>query len=66
MRSPTHGTDEFVHQYATISSSPVCRPLHFLAFQAQPIVCVAVEPTNPNDYDALVKGLQVFGLRVEG
>jgi ribosome assembly protein 1 len=40
------GLDTHVLKYATLSASPVCRPLHFLSFQAQPIVCVAVEPRS--------------------
>ena len=54
------GLDEHVLKYATVSSRAVCRPLHLLSFQAQPIVCVAVEPTNAQDYDALVAGLQLL------
>lgn len=54
------GLDHHVLKYATLCTSKICMPLSFMAFQAMPIVRVAVEPENPLEHDRLVKGLQLL------
>ena len=54
------GLESHILKYATLCTSVYCRPMHLLSFQAQPIVCVAVEPVNPHHYDTLVHGLQLL------
>ncbi|GIL67389.1 hypothetical protein Vafri_20793, partial [Volvox africanus] len=54
------GLDAVVLKSATLSSSPACRPLAPLMFQAAAIVMVAVEPAHPSDLPALLRGLQLL------
>jgi len=54
------GLQEHVLKYATLCSTRICRPLNFMAFQALPIVRVAVEPMNPMQQPELVRGLQLL------
>ncbi|KAG2498450.1 hypothetical protein HYH03_003706 [Edaphochlamys debaryana] len=54
------GLDPAVLKSATLASTPACRPLAPLMFQAAAIVMVAVEPAHPSDLPALVRGLQLL------
>ncbi|KAA6422007.1 MAG: Ribosomal S5 Elongation factor G III V family [Trebouxia sp. A1-2] len=45
---------------ATITSSPACRPLAPMLFQAAPIVRVAVEAALPSELPRLVEGLRLL------
>ncbi|GIL84225.1 hypothetical protein Vretifemale_12915, partial [Volvox reticuliferus] len=54
------GLDAVVLKSATLSSTPACRPLAPLMFQAAAIVMVAVEPAHPSDLPALRRGLQLL------
>ncbi|KAK9869094.1 hypothetical protein WJX84_011258 [Apatococcus fuscideae] len=45
---------------ATLSSTPLCRPLAPMLFQAAPIVRVAVEPAHPTEMQQLVDGLRLL------
>ncbi|EFJ51620.1 hypothetical protein VOLCADRAFT_56931, partial [Volvox carteri f. nagariensis] len=54
------GLDTAVLKSATLSSTPACRPLASLMFQAAAIVMVAVEPAHPSDLPALLRGLQLL------
>ncbi|KAG2439846.1 hypothetical protein HYH02_010478 [Chlamydomonas schloesseri] len=54
------GLEAAVLKSATLASTPACRPLAPLMFQAAAIVMVAVEPVHPSDLPALVRGLQLL------
>ncbi|GLC55413.1 hypothetical protein PLESTB_000984700 [Pleodorina starrii] len=54
------GLDTAVLKSATLTSTPACRPLAPLMFQAAAIVMVAVEPAHPSDLPALMRGLQLL------
>lgn len=54
------GLETSILKSATISSTPLCRPIAPLMFQASPIVQVAVEPAHPEDMESLEKGLQLL------
>lgn len=54
------GLDTAILKSATVASTPLCRPLAPLLFQATPIVRVAVEPARPGDMPALVEGLRLL------
>ncbi|PNW73585.1 hypothetical protein CHLRE_13g564950v5 [Chlamydomonas reinhardtii] len=54
------GLETAVLKSATLASTPACRPLAPLMFQAAAIVMVAVEPAHPSDLPALVRGLQLL------
>ncbi|KAG2443951.1 hypothetical protein HXX76_002290 [Chlamydomonas incerta] len=54
------GLEAAVLKSATLASTPACRPLAPLMFQAAAIVMVAVEPAHPSDLPALVRGLQLL------
>ncbi|KAK9830922.1 hypothetical protein WJX81_005694 [Elliptochloris bilobata] len=45
---------------ATLASSPACRPLAPMLFQAAPIVRVAIEPADPSQMAALATGLRLL------
>ncbi|KAK9818827.1 hypothetical protein WJX74_007698 [Apatococcus lobatus] len=45
---------------ATLASTPLCRPLAPMLFQAAPIVRVAVEPAHPTEMQQLVDGLRLL------
>ncbi|KAF5836663.1 hypothetical protein DUNSADRAFT_5622, partial [Dunaliella salina] len=48
------GLDAAILKSATLSSTPMARPLAPMIFQASPIVKVAVEPALPSDMPRLV------------
>jgi ribosome assembly protein 1 len=54
------GLDHAVLKTATLSSVPLCPPLAPMAFQAAPIVRVAVEPARPADLPRLAEGLRLL------
>ena len=54
------GLDRSILKTATVTSSPLCRPLAPLLFQSAAIVRVAVEPAHPGDMQALVEGLRLL------
>lgn len=54
------GLETAILKSATISSTHLCRPIAPLAFQAEPIVQVAVEPAHPEDMESLEKGLDLL------
>ncbi|KAK9824164.1 hypothetical protein WJX72_008216 [[Myrmecia] bisecta] len=54
------GLDTAILKSATLSSTPACRPLAPMLFQAAPIVRVAVEPAHPAEMPQLVEGLRLL------
>ena len=54
------GLETAILKSATLSSTPLSRPIAPLVFQATPIVQVAVEPAHPGDMDALERGLKLL------
>jgi ribosome assembly protein 1 len=54
------GLEAAVLKTATLSSVPLCPPLAPMAFQAAPIVRVAVEPARPADLPRLAEGLRLL------
>lgn len=54
------GLDHAILKSATVSSTPLCRPIAPLLFQTAAIVRVAVEPAHPGDMPALAEGLRLL------
>ena len=54
------GLETSILKSATLSSTPLCRPIAPLMFQATPIVQVAVEPAHPEDMESLERGLELL------
>ncbi len=54
------GLDTAILKSATLCSTPTCRPLAPMTFQAAPIVRVAVEPARPHEMPALIEGLRLL------
>ena len=54
------GLETAILKSATLSSTPLSRPIAPLVFQATPIVQVAVEPAHPGDMDDLERGLKLL------
>ncbi|CAL4887490.1 unnamed protein product [Urochloa decumbens] len=54
------GLGEHVLKSATLSSTKDCWPFSSMTFQVSPMLKVAVEPFNPADLGALLKGLKLL------
>ena len=54
------GLGQHVLNSATLSSTKNCWPFSSMTFQVSPMLKVAVEPSNPADLGALVKGLKLL------
>jgi len=54
------GLDHAILKSATVSSTPLCRPIAPLLFQSAAIVRVAIEPAHPGDMPALAEGLRLL------
>ncbi|GJN21248.1 hypothetical protein PR202_gb08709 [Eleusine coracana subsp. coracana] len=54
------GLGQHVLKSATLSSTKNCWPFSSMMFQVSPMLKVAVEPSNPSDLGALVKGLKLL------
>ncbi|CAD6205990.1 unnamed protein product [Miscanthus lutarioriparius] len=54
------GLGQHILKSATLSSTKNCWPFSSMMFQASPILKVAIEPSNPADLGALVKGLRLL------
>ncbi|CAK0786123.1 hypothetical protein CVIRNUC_009336 [Coccomyxa viridis] len=54
------GLERCILKSATLSSTPACRPLAPMLFQASPIVRVAVEPARPTEMAQLEEGLRLL------
>lgn len=54
------GLDKHLIRTATLSSDIYCPPFNDLHMSAQPILRVAIEPKNPLDMSALVRGLKLL------
>eukprot|EP00884_Botryococcus_braunii_P007860 jgi/Botrbrau1/17075/Bobra.0285s0002.1 len=54
------GFDASILKTATVSSTPHCRPMALMHYQAAPIVRVAVEAEHPQDLQALRRGLELL------
>lgn len=54
------GLDHAILKSATVSSTPLCRPIAPLLFQSAAIVRVAVEPAHPGDMPAVAEGLRLL------
>ncbi|KAF8693351.1 hypothetical protein HU200_038740 [Digitaria exilis] len=54
------GLGQHVLKSATLSSTKNCWPFSSMTFQVSPMLKVAVEPSNPADLGALVKGLKLL------
>uniref|UniRef100_A0A0D9VGU8 Elongation factor-like 1 n=1 Tax=Leersia perrieri TaxID=77586 RepID=A0A0D9VGU8_9ORYZ len=56
----TEGLGQHVLKNATLSSTKSCQPFSGMMFQVSPMLKVAIEPSNPADLGALVKGLKLL------
>ncbi|CAN6278773.1 unnamed protein product [Urochloa humidicola] len=54
------GLGQHVLKSATLSSTKNCWPFSSMTFQVSPMLKVAVEPSNPADLGALLKGLKLL------
>lgn len=54
------GLEMAILKSATVSSTPMCKPIAPLMFQAAPIVQVAVEPAHPGDMEQFEKGMKLL------
>jgi len=54
------GLGQHILKSATLSSTKNCWPFSSMMFQASPMLKVAIEPSNPADLGALVKGLRLL------
>ncbi|KAJ7960507.1 Elongation factor-like [Quillaja saponaria] len=54
------GLSHHILKSATLSSTRNCWPFSSMAFQVAPTLRVAIEPTDPADMGALVKGLRLL------
>ncbi|KAG8062896.1 hypothetical protein GUJ93_ZPchr0003g18139 [Zizania palustris] len=54
------GLGHHVLKSATLSSTKNCWPFSSMMFQVSPMLKVAIEPSNPADLGALVKGLKLL------
>ncbi|KAK3149831.1 hypothetical protein QOZ80_3AG0223570 [Eleusine coracana subsp. coracana] len=54
------GLGQHILKSATLSSTKNCWPFSSMMFQASPMLKVAIEPSNPSDLVALVKGLKLL------
>ncbi|WVZ59951.1 hypothetical protein U9M48_010032 [Paspalum notatum var. saurae] len=54
------GLGRHILKSATLSSTKNCWPFSSMMFQASPMLKVAIEPSNPADLGALVKGLKLL------
>ncbi|KAL6637528.1 hypothetical protein ACP70R_025100 [Stipagrostis hirtigluma subsp. patula] len=54
------GLGQHILKSATLSSTKNCWPFSSMMFQASPMLKVAIEPSNPSDLGALVKGLKLL------
>uniref|UniRef100_A0A0E0NG55 Elongation factor-like 1 n=1 Tax=Oryza rufipogon TaxID=4529 RepID=A0A0E0NG55_ORYRU len=54
------GLGHHVLKNATLSSTKNCQPFSGMMFQVSPMLKVAIEPSNPSDLGALVKGLKLL------
>ncbi|KAJ1294366.1 hypothetical protein BS78_01G140900 [Paspalum vaginatum] len=54
------GLGQHILKSATLSSTKNCWPFSSMMFQASPMLKVAIEPSNPADLGALVKGLKLL------
>ncbi|THU45445.1 hypothetical protein C4D60_Mb02t18010 [Musa balbisiana] len=54
------GLGQFILKSATLSSTRNCWPFSSMMFQVAPTLRVAIEPSNPADIGALVKGLRLL------
>ncbi|KAK8444523.1 hypothetical protein SEVIR_9G152700v4 [Setaria viridis] len=54
------GLGHHILKSATLSSTKSCWPFSSMMFQASPMLKVAIEPSNPADLGALVKGLKLL------
>ncbi|WOK97100.1 hypothetical protein Cni_G05808 [Canna indica] len=54
------GLGQYILKSATLSSTKNCWPFSSMMFQVAPTLRVAIEPSNPADMGALVKGLRLL------
>lgn len=54
------GLGPYISKSATLSSTRNCWPLASMEFQVSPTLRVAIEPSNPADMSALMKGLRLL------
>jgi ribosome assembly protein 1 len=54
------GLEMAILKSATLSSTPMCKPIAPLMFQAAPIVQVAVEPAHPGDMEKFENGMKLL------
>ncbi|KAF8681672.1 hypothetical protein HU200_045098 [Digitaria exilis] len=54
------GLGQHILKSATLSSTKSCWPFSSMMFQASPMLKVAIEPSNPTDLGALIKGLKLL------
>ncbi|WJX96118.1 hypothetical protein P8452_77364 [Trifolium repens] len=54
------GLGQYILKSATLSSTRNCWPFSSMAFQVAPILRVAIEPSDPADMGALLKGLRLL------
>ncbi|CDY10337.1 BnaC05g29420D [Brassica napus] len=54
------GLGPYISKCATLSSTRNCWPLASMEFQVSPTLRVAIEPSDPSDMSALMKGLRLL------
>ncbi|KAK7345919.1 hypothetical protein VNO77_16535 [Canavalia gladiata] len=54
------GLEQHILKSATLSSTKNCWPFSSMAFQVAPTLRVAIEPSDPMDLDAMLKGLRLL------
>jgi ribosome assembly protein 1 len=54
------GLGQHILKSGTLSTTPLCWPFARMSFQAAPIVRVALEPCDPSDMGALIRGLRLL------
>lgn len=54
------GLGQHILKSATLSSTKNCWPFSSMMFQVSPMLKVAIEPSNPTDLAALVKGIKLL------
>ncbi|KAF7067448.1 hypothetical protein CFC21_073345 [Triticum aestivum] len=54
------GLGQHILKSATLSSTKNCWPFSSMMFQVSPMLKVAIEPANPTDLGALVKGIKLL------
>ncbi|KAH0926643.1 hypothetical protein HID58_018899 [Brassica napus] len=54
------GLGPYISKSATLSSTRNCWPLASMEFQVSPTLRVAIEPSDPSDMSALMKGLRLL------